>query len=176
MKKLPIILLAASAMVFSCKKESPKSSGTESETAQESEATKPQELTEEEQRRSSKVKSMKIDENSLKAFRKEAEKAAKVAETAEKTTDKPALNPPHGEPYHRCDIEVGAPLNSPAPVQSTPAPVVMPQRTQTNVGFDTNPIRPSSPSVQNSGPKPALNPPHGEPYHRCDLQVGAPLI
>ena len=26
----------------------------------------------------------------------------------------PGMNPPHGQPNHRCDIPVGAPLNSPA--------------------------------------------------------------
>lgn len=87
---------------------------------------------------------------------------------------KPALNPPHGEPFHRCDIEVGAPIDS------QPKPVA-PQMTQQNVpstNFDTNPIPATTqPSVttQDLGPKPALNPPHGEPHHRCDLQVGAPL-
>lgn len=28
------------------------------------------------------------------------------------TATTPALNPPHGQPNHRCDIPVGAPLNS----------------------------------------------------------------
>jgi hypothetical protein len=66
-----------------------------------------------------------------------------------------ALNPKHGLPGHRCDIPVGAPLNSPpgnpAPAQA-PA-VVMPQQ---------------SGSVK-------LNPQHGQPGHRCDIAVGAPL-
>ncbi len=85
---------------------------------------------------------------------------------------KPALNPPHGEPYHRCDIEVGAPLNSSAPVQNVAPPVVQQRAPIKTNNFDTNPIKPA----QNNGPKPALNPPHGEPHHRCDLEVGAPLI
>lgn len=38
---------------------------------------------------------------------------------------KPTLNPPHGEPWHRCDIAVGAPLNSP-PANNTPSPVNTP--------------------------------------------------
>ena len=70
---------------------------------------------------------------------------------------KPALNPAHGEPFHRCDIAVGAPTDR-APAPQNPAP----QQT--------------APVTQNIGPKPAVNPPHGEPHHRCDLQVGAPLI
>ena len=91
---------------------------------------------------------------------------------------KPALNPPHGEPYHRCDIQVGAPIDRPSPVQPVAPPVASPQANS----FNTNPIQPSvsapAPSVSSSaaiGPKPAVNPPHGEPHHRCDLQVGAPL-
>ena len=33
----------------------------------------------------------------------------------------PELNPPHGQPYHRCDIPVGSPLNTPAPAKSAQA-------------------------------------------------------
>lgn len=87
---------------------------------------------------------------------------------------KPALNPAHGEPFHRCDISVGAPIDS-APQQAA-----VPQNApQTPTSFNTNPISPavtsSAAPVQATGPKPALNPAHGEPHHRCDLQVGAPL-
>ncbi len=97
------------------------------------------------------------------------EEAATVV-AAEKPTGKPALNPPHGEPFHRCDIEVGAPIDSaPQAAVSQPiAPQVVAPQGGEAVGFNTNPIAPST-------PKPALNPPHGEPHHRCDLQVGAPL-
>ena len=101
-------------------------------------------------------------------------------ETAADTGAKPALNPAHGEPYHRCDIAVGAPIDSPAPVQ-TAAPQVA-QQAPANGSFNTNPIAPSAapaPTVSSTsalGPKPAVNPAHGEPHHRCDLQVGAPLI
>lgn len=65
------------------------------------------------------------------------------------------LNPPHGQPGHRCDIEVGAPLNS-APTQISPTPktTITPQQPKTAAG---------------------TNPPHGQPGHRCDIAVGAPL-
>ena len=100
-----------------------------------------------------------------------------VENTATSATAKPALNPEHGQPYHRCDIAVGAPIDSPPQNAGTPAlsapPTVAP-------GFNTNPITPavssSAAPAEISGQKPAVNPPHGEPYHRCDLQVGAPLI
>ena len=79
-----------------------------------------------------------------------------------------ALNPQHGQPGHRCDIAVGAPLNTPATtvqpnVSATAAPV-----TTTNI--DTKKV---VPEVNSSST--ALNPKHGEPGHRCDIAVGAPL-
>lgn len=104
-----------------------------------------------------------------------------VAVAKNSPTGKPALNPAHGEPFHRCDIQVGAPIDS-APQQNV-APVAAPQMQSNNTGFNTNPISPSmsapaSTAVsapQPTGPKPALNPAHGEPWHKCELQVGAPL-
>lgn len=68
-----------------------------------------------------------------------------------------ALNPEHGKPGHRCEIAVGAPLNS------APASVVAP-----NVSLPTaQPVVPGS-SV-------TLNPPHGQPGHDCAIPVGQPL-
>jgi hypothetical protein len=73
-----------------------------------------------------------------------------------------AVNPAHGQPNHRCDIPVGAPLNSSAQSQAT------------------NTITPTvKPSVSNTAVKQVtakgMNPPHGENNHRCDIAVGAPL-
>ena len=34
------------------------------------------------------------------------------------------MNPPHGQPNHRCDIAVGAPLNSPPGPTATPAQTI----------------------------------------------------
>ena len=80
----------------------------------------------------------------------------------------PGMNPPHGQPNHRCDIPVGAPLNSkkaePTTVKTTDiqttttAPIAAPQN---NAG---------STSVAAG-----MNPAHGQPGHRCDIPVGAPL-
>ena len=36
------------------------------------------------------------------------------------------LNPPHGKPGHRCDIAVGAPLNSAPAKAATASPVITP--------------------------------------------------
>ncbi|MEO5983926.1 MAG: hypothetical protein ABIP80_00385 [Ferruginibacter sp.] len=80
------------------------------------------------------------------------------------------LNPEHGKPGHRCDISVGAPLNSPPQKTTNPqvsqvasSPVINSQQTKsvTNAASITN------------GAK--LNPAHGQPGHDCAVAVGAPL-
>lgn len=77
------------------------------------------------------------------------------------------INPAHGQPNHRCDIAVGAPLNSqtngkPAAPQTNQ--IQMPQmQTITQTA-----------AVKTVTPK-GMNPPHGQPNHRCDIPVGAPL-
>ena len=103
------------------------------------------------------------------------------------------LNPPHGEPYHRCDIPVGAPLDSPPAntnrqtttpqVQAGPSPNI---NTATDITNNLtaptienarrmNNSQTQNPVPANNGSKPSLNPPHGQPYHRCDIAVGSPL-
>jgi hypothetical protein len=82
------------------------------------------------------------------------------------------LNPQHGEPGHRCDIAVGAPLNAPATniqpsVSATPPPA---SSATTNTNIEALKVLPQA---STSGT--ALNPKHGEPGHRCDIAVGAPL-
>ncbi|WP_395804380.1 hypothetical protein [Daejeonella sp.] len=70
------------------------------------------------------------------------------------------LNPAHGQPGHRCDISVGAPLNS------VPSKSVATTQTQT---VKSAPVTQAAPA----GLK--VNPAHGQPGHRCELAVGAPL-
>ncbi len=82
-----------------------------------------------------------------------------------------ALNPPHGQPGHNCDIEVGKPLNS-APTSNT-APPIMTTPAQSPTVVPSNPSTPL-PSGINSG-QVKLNPAHGLPGHRCDIAVGAAL-
>ncbi|MCU0403229.1 MAG: hypothetical protein MUE99_01685 [Chitinophagaceae bacterium] len=82
-----------------------------------------------------------------------------------------SVNPPHGQPGHRCDIAVGAPLPSTNTTAPAPNPVVT-QPAVINPPPAANPIPVTSGPVQ--GPK-KVNPPHGEPGHRCDIAVGAPL-
>lgn len=77
-------------------------------------------------------------------------------------------NPPHGQPGHRCDIAVGAPLNS-APAATKP--VVQPAVT-TPAANAATPVNMPAPVTTTA---PGMNPPHGQPGHDCAIPVGAPL-
>ena len=98
--------------------------------------------------------------------------AALTASSVVSSSGKPALNPAHGQPYHRCEIAVGAPIDS-APTQQNATPqAAAPSILSPNVA----PAASSpAPQAQSLGPKPATNPAHGQPHHRCELAVGAPL-
>jgi hypothetical protein len=98
-------------------------------------------------------------------------------------TNEPSVNPAHGKPGHRCDIAVGAPLTSnPAAQPSTVVehvPTIAPASTNPT---STLPVPSISPNVKplsnpstNIAPTTRLNPPHGQPGHRCDIAVGKPL-
>ena len=95
--------------------------------------------------------------------------AAKPAISTEGTSALPAqaggenlsLNPAHGQTGHRCDLAVGAPLTN---SDGTSVPAANPQNIQSGS---------VNPANVPSGLK--VNPPHGQPGHRCDIQVGAPL-
>jgi hypothetical protein len=77
-----------------------------------------------------------------------------------------AVNPEHGQPNHRCDIPVGAPLNTGANGSG--------QSQATTVSSTPVQSNTQAPVVQQVTPK-GMNPPHGEKNHRCDIAVGAPL-
>lgn len=87
------------------------------------------------------------------------------------TNSNPAgMNPAHGQPGHRCDIAVGAPLNSrPGKSSSVPNPPAL-----NPVSSVTYPVITKS-NVPAVVTKPGMNPPHGQAGHRCDIAVGAPL-
>jgi hypothetical protein len=74
------------------------------------------------------------------------------------------MNPSHGQPGHRCDIPVGAPLNSPVAASST-TPQVVSNSSQTVT---------TTTMTTAKTPK-GMNPPHGQSGHRCDIPVGSPL-
>jgi len=85
--------------------------------------------------------------------------------------DAKAVNPAHGQPGHRCDIPVGAPLNSaPAQAQTTTA--------QSGQTVQVNPAQQNVVTTTTATPAKVakgMNPAHGQPGHRCDIPVGAPL-
>jgi hypothetical protein len=78
------------------------------------------------------------------------------------------VNPAHGQPNHRCDIPVGAPLNSQP--NGTATATAQPNQVQ---------LQPQVQTITQSAAKTVtakgMNPPHGQPNHRCDIPVGAPL-
>ncbi|WP_163399929.1 hypothetical protein [Flavobacterium fluviatile] len=83
------------------------------------------------------------------------------------------LNPAHGQPGHRCDIAVGAPLNS-TTAQQGQATAQTPQTVQVNPGqpnMVTTKTVTAAPVKVGKG----MNPSHGQPGHRCDIPVGSPL-
>ena len=85
----------------------------------------------------------------------EKEAEASFEEVKDQFPEKPikagnaGLNPAHGQPGHRCDIPVGASLDTP--------------------------LKSNNSGLLNAGSTAMKNPPHGQPGHRCDLAVGAPL-
>jgi hypothetical protein len=86
------------------------------------------------------------------------------------------MNPPHGQPNHRCDISVGAPLNAP-PGNTTAAPSKSAPASATEVPKTTYTTS-ESPAVLNNTPTKTaqgMNPPHGQEGHRCEVAVGAAL-
>jgi len=98
------------------------------------------------------------------------------------TATAPELNPPHGQPFHRCDIPVGSPLNAAAATAKT-APVVnktgtaptLENAARLNNTQTSNPAAPIVANANATATAPKLNPPHGQPFHRCDIAVGSPL-
>lgn len=89
------------------------------------------------------------------------------------------INPAHGQPGHRCDIPVGAPLDTPpgggGGMSVTPAPASSSQGQPFLVNDDAkNRImqEQGQPATANSG---KINPPHGQPGHSCEIPVGQPL-
>ena len=81
------------------------------------------------------------------------------------------LNPPHGQPFHRCDIAVGSPLND---TPAKPAPVINRTGSAPTLENAARQNNTTAPSFANAN-APKLNPPHGQPFHRCDIAVGSPL-
>lgn len=75
-----------------------------------------------------------------------------------------ALNPAHGQPGHRCDMPVGAPLDGSAATNT---------QSQPQMTGNTSPVRVNN--TNTSSATPTKNPPHGQPGHDCTIPVGADL-
>ena len=86
------------------------------------------------------------------------------------------INPAHGQPGHRCDINVGEPLNSPpgpaaaAPQVMTPPPASAPAMNMAPADNGTMPQMPAQKTEPGFSGK--ANPAHGQPGHRCDIKEG----
>jgi hypothetical protein len=91
------------------------------------------------------------------------------------------MNPSHGQPGHRCDIPVGSPLNSPVATNTAATTTTnTAQSGTTSKSFTvTPPANNPVPPLLSTGETPkvaeGMNPAHGQPGHRCDIAVGAPL-
>ena len=98
----------------------------------------------------------------LEGIRQTTTKATTL--TSNQTSSNLTTNPKHGEPGHRCDIAVGAPLTSTAKQTKT-------INANQNITATPATVQPTLTDPKNQ----KTNPPHGQPDHRCDLAVGAPL-
>lgn len=147
-KSLLGILLISSTVLTSCKKElEPQDSSDAVAPAQSTAAATP-------------TTQQQLQQSQIVQAQSPVQPVATTAVAA-------GMNPPHGQPNHRCDIAVGAPLNS-AP-STTPA-VQNPAQSVSKTTTIT-PTQPAKTTVVAAG----MNPPHGQPNHRCDIAVGAPL-
>ena len=93
---------------------------------------------------------------------------------------KPGMNPAHGQPGHRCDIAVGAPLSDAGPASNptTITPATAAVSNQPNVSYPvvSSPLQYSADHFSDTTKVAAgMNPAHGQPGHRCDIAVGEPL-
>jgi hypothetical protein len=97
------------------------------------------------------------------------------------------MNPAHGQAGHRCDIAVGAPLNSPAgktpvasqtskptTISSSSTPGIVSSNGATITTTQSTPT-PMPMQVPAAATAPGMNPPHGQEGHVCSVAVGAPL-
>lgn len=104
--------------------------------------------------------------------------------TAQVTTQAPTkagMNPPHGQPGHRCDIAVGASLSTPVAKAANPTTITSgkPTYTTTTLSTPTTTASSATPAILTSDAPattaPGMNPPHGQPGHVCGTPVGDPL-
>lgn len=165
-------LLSASLLFVSCKKEEETEAAT-SDTPKEIIMPRVQSIP-------AQTTTQQVTPQSVPVQTQPATASQTITPNQAPVVTKKGMNPPHGQQGHRCDIPVGAPLNSPpgnanqpkagtaitqqinpASVTATPAA----QPTATPAILD-----PNAPVTA-----PGMNPPHGQPGHQCGIAVGAPL-
>ena len=154
MKSILAGLFLSSTLFVSCKKELQPQESSETVVASETEVTSPENQSIEKQ---------------FEVQNPQANQAPNPVQTQPATTA-PGMNPPHGQPNHRCDIAVGAPLSSPK--AATPPPAATMQAPAPQGQASVTPVDMKSGTTATA---PGMNPPHGQAGHSCSVAVGAPL-
>jgi hypothetical protein len=153
MKTITAGVFLASILFVSCKKELQPQESTETLVV-EAASTEPQNI----------EKQFEVQNQNTQTVQEPSPVQTQPVATA------PGMNPPHGQPNHRCDIAVGAPLNSPKAATSPPSTTVQQPTPQGQAS-----ITPVDMASGTTATKPGMNPPHGQEGHRCEVAVGAPL-
>lgn len=166
-------LLSFSFLFMSCKKES-EAEVTSSEAPQEVVASDTLSTTDQNSGDQSATQNVAVNPNQA------ATTGQTIMSPQAPVTAKAGMNPAHGQPGHRCDIAVGAPLNSPVakPGTAITSQTIPTQTTTTQPATTPNFTTTDAPGTATTTPvvtAPGMNPPHGQAGHKCDIAVGAPL-
>ncbi|MFN3754699.1 hypothetical protein [Flavobacterium sp.] len=167
-------LLVVSLAFVSCKKEE-ESTATTDETPKEIIMPRVQSIP-------SQTYTQQPVENTMPVQNQQMTASQTITPNQTPVATKKGMNPPHGQPGHRCDIAVGAPLNSPPGNANQPkAGSAITQQIDPSK-FTTQTTQPSAtPAILSpdgtptTTTAPGMNPPHGEEGHQCGIAVGAPL-
>lgn len=164
-KVLPAFLILALTLT-SCQNDAPQSGTTESETTGTEAAPAPT---------SSGAATDVAGSPMLPAAAQTGASTPAAAADAAAAKGSGKVNPPHGQPGHRCDIAVGAPLDGTAPASKPGATAAQPAPAGAASAAPTTITPKPAGGAATTTTAPGTNPPHGQPGHRCDIAVGAPL-
>lgn len=169
------LLLLSSLVLFSCKKEedTPTTNAKTNVVPFTQMATTPTSTATTTASNSAYVGKEEKKESVMYQYKYTVVKNPNAAVATTTTVTPPGMNPPHGQPKHRCDIPVGAPLNSPVAKTATAPKTTVVTTPAVATGNNVPTLLATTPETT---PTPeGMNPPHGQPKHRCDIAVGAPL-
>lgn len=156
------LLITTSILFFSCKKELKPQDSTSVNSNLQTESTP-----------SSPANTALTPTAEVSTVVSQAGTTQNSTENASAAKTLPGMNPPHGQANHRCDIAVGAPLNSPIkkaePVKTVATPTIQTPASPTATPAILNP------NTVTTVTQPGMNPPHGQAGHLCSVAVGAPL-